>query len=49
MVFYVAAIAILNLCLGYVLAMYMGAGRSRLATEHGDSFDSLDRDEAAAE
>lgn len=45
MLYYVAAIAILNLGLGYALAKYMGAGRQQLATAHGE----LDHDDAIAE
>ena len=42
MVIYVALIAILNLGLGYALAVYLGAGRSRLATVIGEPVESLD-------
>jgi hypothetical protein len=42
MVIYVALIALLNLGLGYALAVYLGAGRSQLATTIGDSLDSSD-------
>ncbi len=42
MVIYVALIAILNLGLGYGLAVYLGAGRSQLATTIGDSVESLE-------
>ena len=37
MVIYVALIAILNLGLGYALAVYLGAGRAQLATTIGDA------------
>jgi hypothetical protein len=43
MVIYVGMIAILNLSLGYALALYMGAGRGPMAaTASGESMDSLD-------
>jgi hypothetical protein len=38
MIWYVALVAVLNLGLGYGLAMYLGAGRTRFATNAGDSF-----------
>lgn len=41
MVLYVALIALLNLGLGYALAVYLGAGRSQLATTIGEPLDSL--------
>lgn len=46
MVIYVALIAILNLGLGYALALYMGAGRARLATGSVpmESLDDVDSD-----
>ena len=36
MVIYVALIAILNLGLGYALAVYLRAGRTQLATSIGE-------------
>ncbi|HVT27372.1 MAG TPA: hypothetical protein VHE81_05080 [Lacipirellulaceae bacterium] len=39
MVWYVALIAILNLGLGYALAMYVGASRPQMAATTGHSFD----------
>jgi hypothetical protein len=42
MVFYVALIAILNLGLGYALAVYLGAGRAQLAATIGESLEPLD-------
>jgi hypothetical protein len=42
MVIYVALIAIVNLGLGYALAVYLGAGRPRLATTGGEPLESLD-------
>jgi hypothetical protein len=39
MVIYVGLIALLNLGLGYALAVYLGAGCSQLATTIGDSID----------
>jgi hypothetical protein len=43
MVIYVGMIAILNLSLGYALALYMGAGRGPLArAAAGESMESLD-------
>jgi hypothetical protein len=42
MVIYVALIAILNLGLGYVLAIYLGAGRPKLTATIGDSPAVLD-------
>jgi hypothetical protein len=39
MVWYVALIAILNLGLGYALAVYLGSGRTQLATATGRSLD----------
>jgi hypothetical protein len=41
MVIYVALIAIVNLGLGYALAVYLGAGRSQLATTIGEPLESL--------
>ena len=41
MVIYVALIAILNLGLGYALAVYLGTGRPQFATSIGDEFDSI--------
>jgi hypothetical protein len=46
MVLYVALIAILNLGLGYALAVYVGAGRSHLATTIGEPLDSLDQSDS---
>lgn len=37
MVWYVAVIAVLNLGLGYVLAVYLGAGRTPIAAATSDS------------
>jgi len=48
MVWYVALIAVLNLGLGYALALYMGAGRGQLASSTGDSFDETEFDNEAA-
>jgi hypothetical protein len=42
MVVYVALIAVLNLGLGYALAVYLGAGRTQLATAIGESLEPLD-------
>jgi hypothetical protein len=42
MVVYVALIAILNLGLGYALAVYLRAGRTHLATSIGESMDQSD-------
>jgi hypothetical protein len=42
MVLYVALIALLNLGLGYALAVYLGAGRSQLATTIGEPLESSD-------
>ena len=42
MVIYVALIAILNLGLGYALALYLGAGRQQLAATVGEPLDSAD-------
>ena len=42
MVIYVALIAILNLGLGYALAVYLGAGRPQLATTIGEPLEPLD-------
>ncbi len=39
MVWYVALIAIVNLGLGYGLAVYLGAGRAKLASVTGDTMD----------
>jgi hypothetical protein len=46
MVLYVALIAILNLGLGYALALYMGAGGGQLAsaTAAMESLDDIDSD-----
>ena len=49
MVIYVALIAILNLGLGYALAVYLGAGHAQLATTIGEPlkpFDNSDSDVA---
>ncbi len=46
MVYYVALIAILNLGLGYALAVYLGASRTRLATTAGDTLEALDSADA---
>jgi hypothetical protein len=46
MVLYVALIALLNLGLGYALAVYLGAGRSQLVTTIGDPLDSIDDSES---
>jgi len=42
MVWYVAIVAILNLGLGYALAVYLGAGRPEMATVGGDLLDDSD-------
>ena len=42
MVIYVALIAILNLGLGYALALYLGAGRPQLASTLGEPLESLE-------
>jgi hypothetical protein len=42
MVFYVGLIAILNLSLGYALAVYLGADRAQLASNIGESLEPLD-------
>jgi hypothetical protein len=42
MVFYVALIAILNLGLGYALAVYLAAGRSQWAATIGEPLEPLD-------
>ena len=39
MVWYIAFTALLNLGLGYFLAVYFGAGRTQLAAAAGDAFD----------
>jgi hypothetical protein len=39
MVWYVALIAIVNLGLGYGLAVYLAAGRGQLASATGDTMD----------
>jgi hypothetical protein len=49
MVIYVALIAILNLGLGYALAVYLGAGRPRLATTVGEPLDLLDDSDSAVD
>ena len=50
MVWYVALIAIVNLGLGYALAVYLGAGRPQLAATTGGSFDDSEyADNADAE
>ena len=41
MVIYVALIAILNLGLGYALAVYVGAGRGQFAPAIGEPIESL--------
>jgi hypothetical protein len=40
MVWYVAIVAVLNLALGYGLAVYMGAGRPRYVLTSGSNDDS---------
>jgi len=42
MVYYVALIAILNLGLGYALAVYLGAGRSQWAATFDEPLEPLD-------
>ena len=37
MIWYVAVIAIVNLALGYALAVYLGGGRGRAALAGGDA------------
>jgi hypothetical protein len=49
MVIYVALIAILNLGLGYALAVYLGAGRSQWATTIGEPLGSLDEADASVD
>jgi hypothetical protein len=39
MVWYVAVIAVLNLGLGYFLAVYLGAGRAQIEVAMGDLLD----------
>ena len=39
MVWYIAFTALLNLGLGYFLAVYFGAGRPQMAAAAGDAFD----------
>ena len=40
MIWYVAVVAIVNLALGYALAVMLGAGRGRAALATGDSSES---------
>jgi hypothetical protein len=47
MVIYVALIAILNLGLGYALAVYLGAGRAQLVTNIDEPLASLDHSDSA--
>ena len=42
MVWYVAFIAVLNLGLGYLLAVYLGAGRPQLASYAADAYDDAE-------
>jgi hypothetical protein len=50
MVWYVALIAILNLALGYALAIYLGAGHPPLAVTASQTFDDAEySDDADAE
>jgi len=50
MLYYVALIAVLNLGLGYALAVYLGAGRAPFAATIGESLEPLDDfDSAVAE
>lgn len=49
MVIYVALIAILNLGLGYALAVYLGAGRAQLASSIGEPLESLDYSDSGVE
>ena len=42
MVWYIAFTALLNLGLGYGLAIYFGSGRPQLATPIGDDLDDVD-------
>ena len=44
MVWYVAVVAILNLALGYVLALYMGVGQRQLITVGEDVDDDSQYD-----
>jgi hypothetical protein len=44
MVWYVAIVAILNLALGYGLAVYMGVGRTRYLVASGDATDDSNGD-----
>ena len=46
MVIYVALIAILNLGLGYALAMYLGAGRPQLSPTIVELLEPLDHSDA---
>ena len=48
MVLYVALIAIVNLGLGCVLALYLGAGRQQLATTVGEPAAELDHADTEA-
>jgi hypothetical protein len=49
MVIYVALIAILNLGLGYALALYLSAGRAQLANAIGEPLESLDYPDSGVE
>ena len=46
MVIYVALTAIVNLGLGYALALYLGAGRVQFATSVGEPLESLDHSDS---
>ena len=46
MVIYVALTAIVNLGLGYALALYLGAGRAQLATSICEPLESLDHSDS---
>jgi hypothetical protein len=49
MVWYVAITAILNLGLGYVLAVFLGAGRAPIATTTGGMLDDTEYSDADGE
>jgi hypothetical protein len=48
MVIYVALIAILNLGLGYALAVYLGKGSAQLVSNVDEPLESLDYSDSAA-
>jgi hypothetical protein len=45
MIWYVAIIAIVNLALGYVLAMWLGGNRGRIALVGGDASEASEPNE----